>query len=181
MTTLVKRVVVTGSECTGKSTLAAFIARHYGALLVHEFVREYAEVKGAPIEVSDHWPIARGQTVAEQRALARARTAGHRLLVLDTDLLSTVTYAHHYTGQCDPGIEVLARERLSDHYLLLDIDVPWRPDGVRDRGDRREEVHGAFIDTLERFGAPYTLLSGSFDERRPTALRVIDELLDHHP
>lgn len=180
MTALVKRVVITGSECTGKSTLARFLALHYGALLVHEYVREYAAAKGAPIDVSDHWPIARGQALAEQRALARAQTAAHRLLVLDTDLLSTVTYAHHYTGQCDPGIETLARERMADHYLLLDIDVPWRPDGVRDRGDRREEVHAAFVDTLERFGAPYTLVNGSWDERLPTALRVINDLLDHH-
>jgi len=181
MSTLVKRVVITGSECTGKTTLAGFLARLRGALLVHEFVREYAAAKGAPIDVSDHWPIVRGQALAEQGALARARTAGHRLLVLDTDLLSTVTYAHHYTGQCDPGIEALARERVADHYLLLDIDVPWRPDGIRDRGDRREEVHGAFLDTLERFGAPYTLVSGSWDERLATALRVIDDLLDRHP
>lgn len=177
MTAPVRRIVVTGSECTGKTTLGGFLARHHGALFVHEFSRDYAVRKGAPIDVHDHWPIVRGQALAESQALARARAAWHPLLVLDTDILSTVAYAHHYTGQCDPEIERFARERLADHYLLLDIDVPWVADGVRDRGDRREEVHALFTETLERFGAPYTLLRGSWDERLPAALRTIEAVL----
>lgn len=181
MSAVLKRVVITGSECTGKTTLAARVATHFGVQYVPEFVRRYAEQKGAPVEAVDHWPIAHGQVAEQDAALARAVAASHPLLVLDTDLVSHVTYCHHYTGGCDAGIEQLARARVADHYLLLNIDVPWQPDGVRDRGDRREEVHGAFIDTLERFGAPYTLVSGSWDERLATALRVIDDLLDRHP
>lgn len=184
MTMPVRRVVLTGSECTGKTTLGGLLARRYGAPFVHEFVRGFAAEKGAPIDVHDHWPIVRGQALAETEALARAEAARHPLLVLDTDLLSTVAYAHHYTGQCDPDIERFARERVADHYLLLDIDVPWVADGIRDRGDRREEMHALFTDTLERFGAPYTLVRGSWEERLPAAMRAIDAVLarpsDHH-
>jgi hypothetical protein len=177
VTRAIRCLVVTGSESTGKSTLAARLAEHYDAVLVPEFVREYAVHKGAPITEGDHWPIARGQTLAEQRAQAHAQDTGRRLVVLDTDLVSTVAYAHHYTGQCDEGIEMLARERLAHRYLLLDIDVPWVPDGVRDRGDRRGELHDAFIRTLRRFGAPTTLIRGSWDERLATAIRVTDTML----
>ena len=177
VTPRVARLVLTGSECTGKTTLGGFLARHYGTPLVHEFAREYAAGRGAPIDTDDHWPLVRGQVRAESRALARAQAEGRPLLVLDTDVLSTVAYAHHYTGHCAPDLEAFARERLADHYLLLDIDVPWVADGVRDRGDRREDVHALFTETLRRFGAPYTLVSGSWDERLPTAFAVIDRLL----
>lgn len=176
----VKRLVVTGSECTGKTTLASTLARHYGVRCTPEFVRGYAERKGTPIDESDHWPIALGQTSVEDEYLDGAREAGHPLLILDTDLLSTVTYCHHYTGACDVGIERMARMRLADHYLLLDIDVPWVADGVRDRGDRRREIHDLFRVTLERFGAPFTLVTGSWQERFDTAVRATDSLL-HHP
>lgn len=177
MTAPVRRVVVTGSECTGKTTLADRLGRQYGAPVVPEFARAYAARKGAAIGVDDHWPIVRGQVAAEAAALARPLAAARSLIVLDTDLLSTVAYAQHYTGQCDPDIEALARERIADHYLLLDIDVPWTADGIRDRGDRREALHALFIETLERFGAPYTLVRGSFDERLFLAQRATDAVL----
>src|SRR5262245_18220821 len=65
------RVVFTGSESTGKSTIAAEVARHYGVALVPEFVRTFAETKGAPIEFSDHGPIAAGQLALEDEHIAR--------------------------------------------------------------------------------------------------------------
>lgn len=173
----VRRLVVTGSECTGKTTLATALAAHYAVPLAPEFVRGYAAAKGRPIDVDDHWPIVHGQLRGQDEAVARAAEGARPLAVFDTDLLSTVAYAHHYTGQCDEGIEQMARERMADHYLLLDIDVPWVPDGVRDRGALRAEVHALFRQTLDRFGAPYTLIRGSWDERLTTAVLTTDALL----
>lgn len=175
------RVVLTGSESTGKTTLGAQLALHYGVLCVPEFVRGYAERKGAPLDTTDHEPIARGQVVNEEAYRTRAREAGHTLLLHDTDLLSTVTYCHHYYGLCPSFIEELAVERRPAHYLLLDIDVPWVPDGVRDRGDRRHEVQQLFVHTLTRLGAPYTVVSGSWSERFARATTAVDTLLSHLP
>jgi NadR type nicotinamide-nucleotide adenylyltransferase len=174
-----KRLVITGSECTGKTTLAAALATHYDAPLAAEFVRDYALAKGKPIDAGDHWSIVRGQVAAQDDATARAERAHRPLVVFDTDLLSTVAYAWHYTGQCSANIEQLARERLADHYLLLDIDVPWIADGVRDRGDQREDIQALFRETLERFGAPYTIIRGSWDERLALATGSADALLHH--
>jgi nicotinamide riboside kinase len=94
------RVVLTGSESTGKTTLATQLAQHYDADLVPEFVRSYAERKGGGIEFSDHGPIARGQMSLEDAHIAGAT----HLLVQDTDLISTVVYCKHYFGQCPPWI-----------------------------------------------------------------------------
>jgi hypothetical protein len=52
------RVVLTGSESVGKTTLSAQLAAHYGVACVPEFVREYAAAKGAPLDFRDHGPIA---------------------------------------------------------------------------------------------------------------------------
>lgn len=172
-----RRVVLTGSESVGKTTLAERLAMHYRVPWVPEFVRSYAEQKGAPLTFADHGPIARGQVAVEDAARAVARTTGAPLLLQDTDVVSTVVYCHHYFAHCPTFLEELARERLADLYLLLDIDVPWVPDGVRDRGDRREDVHAQFTEMLTRFGASVVLIRGTWDARFQHSVQAIDRLL----
>lgn len=170
-------IVLTGSESSGKTTLAAQLAEHYGVLVVPEFVREYAAKKGAPLDLSDHVPIARGQIALEDTLQLRAVARGDALLIGDTDLLSTVVYCHHYYGRCPLVLEETATARRADHYLLMDIDVPWIPDGVRDRGHLRPELHALFRATLVRLGLAFTEIRGTWDSRFAHATRIIDSLL----
>jgi NadR type nicotinamide-nucleotide adenylyltransferase len=167
------RVVLTGSESTGKSTLAAELARHYGAALVPEFVRGFAEQKGAPIDFGDHGAIARGQMALEDAALARAT----RLIVQDTDLLSTVVYCRHYFGRCPVWLEEAAASRRPDLYLLCATDVEWVADGVRDRGHMRDEMQRLFAEAIDASGVRCVELSGDTARRLVDATRVIDRLV----
>ena len=171
-----RRIVLTGPESVGKTTLAARLAAHYGVEAVPEFVREYAATKGAPLDFRDHGPIAKGHMAMEDEGRARAEARGDRILVQDTDLVSTVVYCHHYFGRCPAFIEEAAVQRRPDLYLLLDIDVPWIADGVRDRGDQREEMHELFAATLARFEAPVIRIGGSWDARFAQAVQAIDSL-----
>ena len=164
------RIVLTGSESVGKTTLAGMLASHYDVEFVPEFVRQYAEAKGALLDFRDHGPIAKGQVALENSYILRAES----LLLFDTDLVSTVVYCHHYFGRCPEFIEEAAIARLATRYLLLDVDVPWIPDGVRDREDRRADVQQLFVDTLARFGAAVTTIRGTWSERFDAAVRTID-------
>ena len=168
-----KRIVLTGSESTGKSSLATRLGAHYGVEVVPEFVREYAETKPGPIDFSDHGPIARGQIALEDRHIARAE----RLLIQDTDLLSTVVYCGHYFERCPAWIAETARARRPDLYLLMDIDVPWVADPVRDRGHMREEMHALFRDAVETSGAPFAVIRGAWEQRFAAAVDVIEAVL----
>jgi len=171
-----RHIVVTGSESVGKTMLAAQLAEHYRVLVVPEFVREYAVNKKAPLDFADHGPIARGQMAQADRFTERALKRGDSLLIHDTDLISTVAYCNHYFGRCPAFIEEAAVERRALHYLLPNIDVPWIPDGVRDRGDRRSELHALFEETLTRLGAGFTTISGDWTTRFDRALAVIERL-----
>jgi len=165
------RVVVIGSESTGKSALARALAAHYGTSWAPEYVREYLDAKGAPLTPEDVEPIARGQIAAEDAAVERAV----RLVILDTDLASTAIYARHYYGAVPEWIARAARERCADLYILLDIDVPWTADAQRDRGDRREEMHALFVDGLA--GMNVVVVRGDWEERRRRAIEAVDEVL----
>lgn len=167
------RVVLTGSESTGKTTLAIRLAAHYGVEYVPEFVREYAARKDGPIEMDDHGPIARGQIALEDEYLARSR----RLLIQDTDLLSTVVYCGHYFGRCPPWIVDAARDRRPDLYLLCAIDLPWVADGIRDRGHMREDMQALFRAAVQASGAPLVTIEGDGDARLARAIAEIDRAL----
>jgi len=167
-------VVVTGSESTGKTTLARELAGHFGVRWVAEQSRRYAESLGRPLSSSDVDPIARWQREAEDAGRAAAARLGHPFLFLDTDLVSTVVYARHYYGECPPPIIAAARARLADIYLLCDIDVPWVGDAVRDRPLDREELHGSFQLALADFGVRPRLVRGLGPARLEAALAALD-------
>lgn len=169
------RVVLTGSESTGKTMLARQLADHYSAELAPEFVRDFATRKGASVEFADTDDIARGQIALEDEHGALAAT----LLIQDTDLLSTVVYSGHYYGRCPDWIRDAARDRLPDLYLLLEIDVPWIADEVRDREHHREEMQQLFRMAVASSGAPYEVIHGTWVERFQRARGAIDSLLTH--
>src|SRR3954468_22682149 len=152
----VRHVVITGSECTGKSTLARQLADRHSAECVPECVPQFARTMGGRLQFTDHGPIARGQIGLEDEYCGRAK----HLLIHDTDLLSTVIYCRHYFGRCPEWIEAAAADRRGDLYIVCDIDVPWIADGMRDRGDRRQEMHKTFLTAITESGARWELVSG---------------------
>jgi NadR type nicotinamide-nucleotide adenylyltransferase len=165
------KVVLTGSESSGKTELAIGLGQHFGAPVSTEFVREYAAKKAGPLVFSDHGIIAHGQMAAEDDAIARASN----LVILDTDLVSTAVYTGDYFGYCPPWIEEEARKRAGDLYLLLRPDIPWVPDGIRDREHHREEMHQLFRDKLTALGVRFVEIGGAREQRFAAAVQAIEE------
>ena len=163
------RVVLTGSECTGKTSLARLLGEQLHVPVVPEYARDYAERAGRPLGPEDVEPIARGHMVAEDNLLR----ANPPLVVLDTDLVSTVVYAEHYYGSVPPWIVREAELRLGDLYLLCDIDLPWVPDGVRDQPHQRAKLHARFGEQLERFHANVVTIRGLGETREASALAAV--------
>jgi NadR type nicotinamide-nucleotide adenylyltransferase len=180
----VPRLVVTGSESAGKTTLAAALARALRSAWVPEFSRAYAERVQRPLTAHDVTPIAQGHlesvTAAEREWRTRfgARTDAPPL-VLDTDLVSTVVYARHYYGACPPWIEEAARLTLGDLYLLCAADLPWVADGVRDQPLAREQLHARFAETLQEFGATVAPVRGLGEAREAHAMAAIAAIAQH--
>jgi len=169
------RICLTGPECTGKTTLAQHLARELGVPWVPEFAREHAETCGHVLTAEDVEPIARGHIASE--ALASGD-----LVILDTDLLSTVVYARHYYGACPEWIEDAARERRADLYVLLDTDLPWEADPARDTGgEAREDLFDAFRAALDEFDTQWEIVSGTGQERLETAMRACEVVVATRP
>ena len=165
------KVVLTGSESTGKTELARALATHFAVPLSEEFVRGYAAARGGKLTFADHGPIAHGQMASENDAIARATD----LVILDTDLVSTVVYCEHYFGSCPAWIFEMACSRAGDLYLLTQPDIPWVADGVRDRGslEARAEMHSLFAEKLRSLSLPFLEIGGSRENRFRVGVEAI--------
>ena len=174
---MTRRVVLTGPESTGKTTLAAALAAALNAPWLPEVARAYAADRlreGRALTAADVEPIARRTVAAEDAVLAQSPA----LIVADTDLLSTVVYARHYYGACPPWIEREARDRRAECYLLCLPDLPWEADGVRDQPQAREELLMLFRSVLAEFRCTVRELSGSGAVRVTSAIQAARAGLD---
>ncbi|MFW5499894.1 MULTISPECIES: AAA family ATPase [unclassified Maridesulfovibrio] len=167
------RVVLTGSECTGKSSLAAKLAEHYKVEFVPEYLREYFTLKKGILTVDDVIPIAQGQLQYETDAADR----GYNPLICDTDIISSIVYAKHYFGECPSWLEDRLKELHRSIYLLCDIDVQWQADGQRDMPEEREYMQNLFISELNSRNIPFQIVSGPLTQRTVKSIELIDEAL----
>lgn len=169
------RIVLTGAECTGKSTLAAALAQHYGEPSTEEFVRSYVDSLDRPLTREDLEPIAKGQLSHEDAPLQQAE----RLIIHDTNLLSSIIYAKHYFDEQLDWVNDIFLSRDYAIYLICSPEgVEWEDDpGQRESPEARAELHRKFKENLFRLQLPYLELKGNQSERFGEAVLTIDELL----
>ena len=166
-----RTICLHGVESTGKSTLAAQLARHFDTLLVPEYGRTWCETFGTDLTMSDLVEIARTHQAMTEVALRRC----NRRLVLDTDPLMTMAWADMMLGRRDAWFG--RWQATADLYLLLDIDLPWHDDGTRIFGDpaERERFHALCIAALEERGVRWALVRGEGEARFRSALAAIEQ------
>ncbi|RAJ94568.1 NadR type nicotinamide-nucleotide adenylyltransferase [Larkinella arboricola] len=167
----IKLICLYGPESVGKTTLAKQLAAHYQTVFVHEVARDL--ITSNDLTLDDYVQIGHAQTEAVLKAVPQA----NRLLICDTDLITTALYSEIYLNDVPPVLAELEKAVPYDLYFLLNIDVPWVADGLRDLGHRREEIYGRFKTALENRNVPYVDVSGNWAERWATVTAEIDRLL----
>jgi len=172
----VRRMAIIGAECTGKTTLARALAEHFQTVWVPEVARAYLLARGGACTPDDLLIIAREQA-GQEEALARK---ANRLLICDTDLMTTRLWHERYFGPCPPEIQRLAGERRAHLYLLSAPDVPWVADGLRDSPHYRQWFHERFQGELSARGLPHSVLTGSLQQRLAAAISHVAPLLNAH-
>lgn len=169
----VKRVCVFGPESTGKTTLSRRLAEHFRTAWVPEYARTLLESKGGLLDASDLPRFVRGQ-IASEEALARN---ANRVLICDTDPLTTLIWSETLYSACDPFVCEQAETRTYDLYLLLDVDVPWIADECRYLPENRGAFFERCRDELQQRSRRFVTLTGTWEERFTQAVQAVERLL----
>lgn len=170
---MIKKVVVTGPECTGKSNLSKFLAEHYRTKWVPEFAREFLDNLGRPYLQQDLLEIAKGQLALED---AMAGTTD-KLLICDTNLYVIKVWSNFKYGSVDPFILSQIRDRKYDLYLLTYVDIPWEEDPQRENPHEREALFDIYLQEMQNQSVPFVVIRGDQEERPSTAIAAIDKLM----
>ncbi len=171
-----RRVVVTGAESTGKSTVAAAVADAFDVTFLPEYLRAFVNIHNRLPNAADTSLIAMGH-LAQVSASTSVNTSGP-IELLDTDLLSTICYHRYYFGECPDWIEQKAKEELADLYLFCNSDIPYEAEpGMRDSVEARAAIDRALRGILAEYDAKTVELKGSLEDRLETALTAINDCL----
>lgn len=165
----VKKVCLYGPESVGKTTMAEALARHYNTAWVHETARDL--LTDNDFSLDDIVAIGHRQT---NLVLERTQTA-NKLLFCDTDVITTQIYSRHYLHEVPPVLYELEKQVRYDLFCLLDVDVPWVADGLRDLGHRRAEMFEVFRRELDIRQIEYLHVRGDWQARQVLIQQAIGE------
>ena len=168
---LIQKVVMVGTESTGKTTLARELARVYKTLWTHEFGRELWVSQGGGT-FADHLLMARRQLQRETAAARHARD----FLFCDTNAWTTLHWSLFTYGAADARLVELADRTFDDYvWVVCGMDIPFEDDGVRElQGDKARRMHEQQVADLERRGVKGVVYAeGSVEERVAQVTEVI--------
>lgn len=171
---MVRKIAIVGPESTGKSTISVQLARYYQTRWVPEYARYYCASLNERCTLQDEINMFHGQLALEDASLA---VADQPFIICDTTILTVKVWCDAMLGSTPPLVLDMLAKRPYDHYLLMDIDLPWEDDTLRDFPHRREYFMEVWHRELQSLQASYTVISGK-NERLSNAIAAIDTFLE---
>jgi len=167
------KIAVVGPESTGKSWISERLARVYATVCVPEYSREYCRHLNRDYTLQDELNIYYGQ-IALERSLEPL--AVNNLLFCDTTFLTVKIWCDYLFGSTPTEVNKQLKEQKYDLYLLMDIDLPWVDDPLRDFPEPEQRAYFLAIwkKELEDLNAVYELISGIGEDRFLNAKAAVD-------
>lgn len=155
-----KRILVTGPESSGKSTLARQLAWALDGIYVPEFARSYLQQTSGYYTEEDLVRIWQGQLSAEQCAPQLLEGA---LLVCDTGPYVLHVWSEVKYGRIAPVIVQAVETANYDLVLLCKPDLPWQADPLREHPSQADRTHlfGRYVQLLDTQQQPYKIIAGN--------------------
>lgn len=150
----VKKILIVGNESVGKSTLVTMLAKMHNGVAVLEHGREVCERCGGEglMTNEDFTEI----LLQHKLDIMKACNTGKKLVVIDTDALTTCHYAK--LAEEASGEKILAADEQFSEMLIEQLDavifmsgaVPYVADGLRvdsrNEKTKREEISGKILE-----------------------------------
>lgn len=169
------KVVVLGTESTGKSTLCQLLSVKFSTNLVEEAGREIIP-DSTRFTLDDLNRIVEIQT----QNIQKAQSGNSVITIIDTNLFITESYAHYFLNEelnYKKEIEETNRAHL---YLYCCADAPYVQDGTRLSEYERNQLDLSHRKVLENHEIDLIELKGNWEERFQTACFHLEEKMHNH-
>jgi len=145
------KIIVTGPESSGKTTLCKALSEHFKIPFAEESAREYLDALNRDYNQEDLLEIAKGQLQAE-----------NGIQLLDTDLITLKIWSKYKYGSCDKWILTQIEKQKSEnrYYLLCKPDIPWEADPQRENPNNREDIFEIYKKEIASLGHDYFIVDG---------------------
>ncbi len=178
----IKKIVFTGPESSGKTSLTLALAEQLGFPYVWEYARFYLESQGPDYAYADYLRMVEGQLrwerLMEERLFWRFRQGekGSAVLLCDTGALVLKIWGEERFGSYPAILDDVLRTY--DLFFLCRPDIPYEEDPLRENPHKREELYGLYERSLRGWKLPYVVLQGSMEERLARAESEVRFLLE---
>jgi NadR type nicotinamide-nucleotide adenylyltransferase len=165
------KVGIVGPESTGKSAVAASLAAHFHTSWAPEFARAFLTMRNGVYNFETLDKILAGQLEEEKAALSKAS----QIVFFDTTPLVIKIWSEVVFGKVSQKVLCACEAAEYDLLLLMDIDLPWEPDPLREHPDKREFLFDLYYNEVSKANIPYRIVRGLGAERHDNALAALHE------
>jgi len=158
-----KKIVITGPESTGKTTLIDYLSEKFSMPYYYEFAREYIENLNREYTFEDVENIAKKQISILKKS---NYSVNEKCVFFDTGLIITKVWFQEVFNRVPFYVEEAIKEIKIDLYLLCYPDIKWVPDAVRENGgEKRLSLFNKYKEELEKNSFKYLIIKGYERER----------------
>jgi len=169
---LLLKVVILGTECTGKTTLTEKLAKHFNCSFVMEAGRDI-------IANSNSFTFDDLYLVATEHAKRIDKTilADSPLVIIDTDIHTTKSYSRFtFENELEISANIYNSNR-ANIYLYLNNDVEYLQDGTRLSESERNLLDLSHRQVLKDHNIDIIEVKGDWNERFEKAVEQINKLI----
>ena len=178
-----KRIIIVGPDSSGKTTLAQRLAQKHNTAWVPEYGRMYWDGKVSDlINQARLWYTSEFTHIAKMQAYAAYELSkdANKIIIEDTDTVSTELWHQRYLGYMEPSLRYAGMNRSNPYiYVLCAPDFPFVQDGTRENEKARDKMYTEFRKILSRRNLPYTIVTGSIEERVTKVSDLIKVMLSN--
>lgn len=167
-----KKILITGPESSGKTTLAQGLIKRLDGLMVPEYARIYLEKLNRPYQEDDLLTIAKGQLEWIDQGIQKAPN----FLILDTGLLVMKIWAQYKYKNIHPWISNnLEKQQFDFVFLCSPSDILWEKDSQRENPNDRPLLFQLYKEQLMALQWDFEILKGNEKDRLSKVLNLIEE------
>lgn len=167
------KVVISGTESTGKTTLTRRLAAHYRCSFILEAGREI-------ITDSNNFTFNDLHLVAREHSarIAQAMIGDSPFIIIDTDVHITKSYGKFMFDKDLPVGDEIYLSNSADLYLYLNNDAPYYQDGTRLSKEDRDALDTFHRGVIKQHQINIVEIAGSWASRFDQATKHIATLLE---